>query len=143
MIIANATSVKCIFATNGIYLYRMDSMDFWHRFNSQVRLQNTTQEWIATKAGVNVATLRSWIARRRLPRVDEAYALAQALEVSLEWLLTGEHSQIMPPSPEIHRLFQDILQLTSDERVLVDAAVSGLLQQRRRALYHRAEEDTG
>ena len=67
-------------------------MGFWDRVRSEVKAQRTTQEWVAVKAGIRLNTFQGWISKGRLPDVAEAVAIAQALGVTVEYLVTGADS---------------------------------------------------
>ena len=64
-------------------------MDFWTRLRTQIKTQNTTQEWIAGKIGVPYGTFRKWMNRKTYPNVKEGHEIAKLLETSIEYLLTG------------------------------------------------------
>jgi len=66
-------------------------MDFWLRLKNAIKLQNTTQEWIAGKIGVPLSTFKKWMTRKTYPNLKEAIEIAKLLETSAEYLLTGEH----------------------------------------------------
>lgn len=46
--------------------------------------------WLAAQLDVNQGTVRRWIRNDRAPRIDQAVPMADALGVSVRWLLTGE-----------------------------------------------------
>jgi len=62
---------------------------FWENVKKEVKRQNTTQEWVAKKAGINFNTFQGWIAKGIFPRVNEAARIAAALRVSVEFLTAG------------------------------------------------------
>ena len=64
-------------------------MDFWSRLKSEIKVKNTTQEWIAGKIGVPFGTLRKWMTRKTYPDVREGVEIAKLLETSAEYLVTG------------------------------------------------------
>ena len=64
-------------------------MDFWSRLKSEIKAQNTTQEWIAGKIGVPLGTLRKWMTRKTYPDIREGVEIAKLLETSAEYLVTG------------------------------------------------------
>jgi transcriptional regulator with XRE-family HTH domain len=64
-------------------------MDFWMRLKNEIKAQNTTQEWIASKIGVPFGTFRKWMTRRTYPSVKEGIEIAELLETSAEYLVTG------------------------------------------------------
>ena len=65
-------------------------MDFWDRLKARVKQQNTTQEWVSTKANVPFRTLQNWIYTNRLPDASQAVAIAAALGTTVEELVTGK-----------------------------------------------------
>ncbi|MDR1747918.1 MAG: helix-turn-helix transcriptional regulator [Spirochaetaceae bacterium] len=52
-----------------------------------------TIESVVTEAGITLNSYNSYRKRGKLPRADEAYAIARVLNTTLEYLLTGEISQ--------------------------------------------------
>ena len=65
-------------------------MDYWKRINAEIKRQKVTQDWVANNAGINFGTFRGWITRKRLPRVNEAVAIALTLNTTVEYLATGK-----------------------------------------------------
>ncbi len=71
-------------------------MELWERVKRLIKEQNTTQEWLARKIGpdgIPSQTLRRWIAHNVMCNADQAFDIAKALGVSVEYLLTGIDSQ--------------------------------------------------
>ncbi|NVP22683.1 helix-turn-helix domain-containing protein [Treponema phagedenis] len=68
-----------------------DGASFWKRTNTLIKAQNTTQEAIAAKADIKYQTFRNMSAKGTFPRADEAFLIAQSLNVSVEYLITGRH----------------------------------------------------
>jgi transcriptional regulator with XRE-family HTH domain len=64
-------------------------MDFWMRLKNEIKAQNTTQEWVASKIGVPLSTFRKWMTRKTYPDMREGVAIAKLLETSAEYLATG------------------------------------------------------
>jgi transcriptional regulator with XRE-family HTH domain len=62
---------------------------FWENVKKEIKLQNTTQEWVAKKAGVSFNTFQGWISKAIYPRVNEAVRIAAALNTSIEYLVRG------------------------------------------------------
>jgi transcriptional regulator with XRE-family HTH domain len=60
-----------------------------------VRLQETLDRrgvrrpWLARETGIPLSTINTWFSYRRYPRLHEAAQIAEALEVNLDWLVTG------------------------------------------------------
>jgi transcriptional regulator with XRE-family HTH domain len=67
-----------------------DSADiFWENVKKEIKLQNTTQEWVAKKAGISFNTFQGWISKSIYPRVNDAVRIATSLNTSIEYLLNG------------------------------------------------------
>jgi len=65
-------------------------MEFWDRVDALREKQNTTYRWIAEKVvKKSETTVSGWRGQGVLPRANDAVAIAQALGVSVEYLVTG------------------------------------------------------
>jgi len=64
-------------------------MDFWIRLKKEIKVKNTTQEWIAGKIDVPLSTFRKWMTRKTYPNLKEGVDIAKLLDVSAEYLITG------------------------------------------------------
>ena len=57
--------------------------------------------WLAQEAGIGLSTINNWFSNDRVPFVNYAYKVAIALEVSIDYLMTGKHpeyeSQVTDP----------------------------------------------
>ncbi|MGL4987424.1 MAG: helix-turn-helix domain-containing protein [Treponemataceae bacterium] len=62
---------------------------FWKIVSAEIKRQNTSYDWLARKTKISKGTFSSWKSRNNVPTVDSAFKIAQALNVSLEYLLTG------------------------------------------------------
>jgi transcriptional regulator with XRE-family HTH domain len=62
---------------------------FWENIKKEIKQQNTTQEWVAKKAGISFNTFQGWIAKGIYPRVNEAVRISLALNTSVEYLVSG------------------------------------------------------
>lgn len=71
----------------------MDAKTFWENVNTQIKQQKTTQEWLCKKCNLNIGTMRNRISCNRLPDVIEAFLIAQALNTSVEYLVTGKEPE--------------------------------------------------
>jgi hypothetical protein len=66
-----------------------DPARFWENVQREIRRQNTTQEWVAKKAGLSFHTFHGWIAKGIFPRANEAVRIAATLGTSVEFLVSG------------------------------------------------------
>ena len=62
---------------------------FWKNVKKEIKHQNTTQEWVAKKAGISFNTFQGWISKGIYPRVNEAVLIASALNTSVDYLVRG------------------------------------------------------
>ena len=59
------------------------------RLKTEIKAQNTTQEWIAGKIGVPLSTFRKWMTKKTFPDARESCEIAKLLDTSVEYLVTG------------------------------------------------------
>lgn len=88
---------------------------FWKNVKKEIKLQNTTQEWIAKKASISFNTFQGWISKAIYPRANEAVRIAVALDTSVEYLVrgaakdnSGSVDSICKQLTEIHRCLDEI-----------------------------------
>ncbi|MHC6202832.1 helix-turn-helix domain-containing protein [Breznakiellaceae bacterium SP9] len=62
---------------------------FWKNVKKEIKAQNTTQEWVAHRAGISFNTFQGWASKGIYPRVNHAVRIAAALNTSVEYLVTG------------------------------------------------------
>ena len=62
---------------------------FWENVKKEIKLQNTTHEWVAKNSGISFNTFQGWISKGIYPRVNEAIRIAVTLNTSVEYLATG------------------------------------------------------
>lgn len=80
----------------------MDGATFWRNVNKLIKSQNTTQEAIAKTCAINFGTFKNRSSKKIVPDAIEAYKIAQALNTTVEYLVTGEDSS--PYKRELDRL---------------------------------------
>mgnify|MGYP000156238730 CR=1 FL=1 len=104
-------------------------MGFWQRVKERIKALNTTQEWVASKIPIRADSFSRWIQRNTLPRADEAYRIAKALDTSVEYLLTGndpmlslEDKTLLVLAKKYKDLLNDLEELDEDRRkVLIES----------------------
>lgn len=67
-------------------------MSFWDNVETLRREQNTTYRWIASKMGVSETTVSSMRKANTEPRATEAVKIAEALDTTVEFLVTNKES---------------------------------------------------
>ena len=64
-----------------------DPSIFWENVKKEIKLQNTTQEWVAKNSEISFNTFQGWISKGVFPRVNEAVRIAISLNTSVEYLV--------------------------------------------------------
>ena len=85
-----------------------DPARFWENVQKEIRRQNTTQEWVAKKAGLSFNTFHGWIAKGIFPRANEAVRIAATLDISVEFLVSGA---VHDNKETIARIYQDLAEV--------------------------------
>ncbi len=77
------------------------------------------RSWLLSQTGIKPSTWSSWETHGRVPPADRALAIADALGVSLEYLLTGRETafDMRQSNPLVVQIFNQLKSL--DERQLL------------------------
>ena len=86
----------------------MNAEFFWKMVTKEVERQRTSFEWLYRKTQIPKGTFSSWKNRKIIPRADEALLIAQALKVSVEYLLTGADKIKEPSNPSVNEISEII-----------------------------------
>ena len=78
------------------------AVEFWKRTNKLIKDKNSKQENVAQECGIPYQTLRSWVTRQTFPDALQTYKIAQALNTTVEYLVTGEDTS--PYKQELDKL---------------------------------------
>ena len=69
--------------------------NFGENLRSELNFQDITVKELSSRTGIPVATLDCYLGTRAtIPSVEAAYKIAQALQVSVEYLVIGEKANI-------------------------------------------------
>ncbi|MCL2192944.1 MAG: helix-turn-helix domain-containing protein [Treponema sp.] len=101
-------------------------MAFKDNLKSELAYQDMLVKELAGKTGISRHTLDNYLnVREHMPTADAAVKIAQALGVTVEYLVTGEEARTEKPAliPEIRALVQNFKQLCDDDRKKVIAIV--------------------
>ena len=100
-------------------------MDVFDRIKFEVKRNNTTQDWVAGKIGVSERTFRGWLSRKIMPNADQACAIAKALGVTVEYLVTGSDSTD-PWLREHHHIIENLKLVERNEPVAFQTITDGI-----------------
>jgi len=82
----------------------MNAEFFWEMVKKEVERQRTSFEWLYRKTRISKGTFSSWKSRSIIPRADEALLIADSLNVSVEYLLTGDEQPRGASNLAIHEI---------------------------------------
>lgn len=88
---------------------RFNATEFWLRTNSLIKTNNTTQRKLSLQLGFNERRIETLATSNRLPDAFEVVAIAQALNTTVEYLVTGE-----TPDNSINNFKNELLKAFSD-----------------------------
>lgn len=101
-------------------------LDFWRNVKEELDYNLITQKTLATSIGVSYNTLQSWITKDRLPNVEQSLKIAQKLNTSVEYLVTGKNVEKNHIKPRIQNLNKKLNQLSDDDIDLIEKIVNKL-----------------
>ncbi|GHV86274.1 transcriptional regulator [Spirochaetia bacterium] len=102
------------------------SMGFKENLKSELSYRDMRVKELAALAGISKHTLDNYLnVRGYMPSADVAVKIAKVLEVSVEYLVTGENEQQdkTPLGPEVRTLVQNFKQLDKNDRQMILAIV--------------------
>jgi transcriptional regulator with XRE-family HTH domain len=86
----------------------MNAEFFWGMVKKEVDRQQTSFEWLYQKTKISKGTFSSWKNRNTIPRADKAFLIANALKVSLEYLLTGVDEPKDVSNTALHEIIEKV-----------------------------------
>jgi transcriptional regulator with XRE-family HTH domain len=104
-------------------------MSFKENLREALNFSGMEQKELAAQTGISLKTIENYLKQESsMPSADKAVRIAQALGVSVEYLVTGgenhREKNHVPLSPELHRLIKSIKQLSKrDQRIVLDTAL--------------------
>jgi len=107
--------------------------DFGDRLRRIIVDRGTKITAVASLSGVSARTIEGWTApaRKSKPSILDAYAVASALGVSLEYLITGRDRQAWIPPSRIAKIVDGLGVLPDADLSTVADVVDGLVLRRR------------
>lgn len=84
------------------------SASFWDRTNALIKQQNKTQSSVSVDCGFNARRIQNLSGAERMPDVFEAYKIAQALNTTVEYLVTGKHTNNAEKIAQIKNLLLQV-----------------------------------
>ena len=111
---------------------RLDPITFGARVRRLREVLGLTQAELAERCEVNVGTINRWEKNKTgAPSGDNLQTLAEALETTPRWLLTGSDEESSSPQLDKARRYARSHRLTASEAAFVEGVALSLEYQRR------------
>ena len=107
---------------------------FFKRVHMRLIELEKKRSWLLTQAGIRPSTWSSWEKHGRMPPADRALAIADALGVSVEFLVSGRQSALdmRHTSPLVMQISQQLPGLSEKQlRSVLTAVNTARLEQAR------------
>lgn len=69
--------------------------DFYNRIDEQLKVKKISQKDMCNGIGISAQAFTNWKSRESIPSADVALKIAQYLNTTVEYLLTGSESNIL------------------------------------------------
>ena len=103
-------------------------MDFKTRLKEEMEYRGIQHKELAAKADIKPRALLTYVAQVcSMPPADAAVRIAKALNVSVEYLVTGEDSLNNNKSNNLHEIIRDLSMLKEDELLIVKRMIHSLV----------------
>ena len=98
-------------------------MDFWERVEEELSFQGKTKKELAALTNIKEQTLHKAFERRSSPTAEAAFKISKALNVSMEFLITGNEKQITSEdnriTPEIKQMITKMNRFTQKQKQVI------------------------
>lgn len=99
-------------------------MSFSENLRNELYYQDITFKQFSKKIKIPYNTLLSYVSKKpNMPTVEIAYRMAQTLNVTLEYLITGEDKQLKEQSTKLNEICKDLLNLPREYISLVEKLI--------------------
>ena len=115
------------------HYYKIMEKSFKDNLRDELNYQDITVKELSLKTRIPKPTLSCYLsARNTMPPADIAVRIAQALNVSVEYLVTGTDSKLTSFDNEniqpLHFLIEDLKTLDATELKIISSMVHGLVK---------------
>lgn len=111
-----------------IFSYDFFYMDFKTRLKEEMEYKGIQHKELAAKADIKPRALLTYVAANpSMPPADVAVKIANALDVSVEYLVTGEDLIHGPKYAEIQEIVRDLSALSREQLATVKKMIHALV----------------
>lgn len=79
--------------------------------------------WLAEQTGIPISTINGWFSEDRQPRIEIAVRIAQALDTTVEYLVTGERPTQEQHEPDLEEFLDLLGSLSREQRTELKGAM--------------------
>jgi transcriptional regulator with XRE-family HTH domain len=102
-----------------------DPEQFWSRFRTLAEKDLP----VILQTDIKQSTLSTWRADKTYPRADDAVRIANALQTTVEYLVTGSDKALSPLDPSALEIALTAVKLSSEGQQTLLAVAKGLITQ--------------
>ena len=100
--------------------------DFWRRVDEELEYNGINRTFLAKECGFSLTNIGQGIKLGSTPSAETAVKIAKILDVSVEYLVTGQESSKKSVSPELNELLHDIRHLSAKDLQIAKTVVHRL-----------------
>ena len=108
--------------------------NFWERVDEELEYKGMNRKSLATEVGFNLGNIGKGIQLGSSPSADTAVKIAKVLNVSVEYLVTGQDSSLQKENLDLHRyreyssFINQLDSLPENQRELVKSIISKMCE---------------
>ncbi|GHV17552.1 hypothetical protein FACS189493_5360 [Spirochaetia bacterium] len=111
-----------VFAPDNRFMEECDAEMFWKRYKNLAKKDLP----VILKTNIKQSTLSTWRIEKNFPRADQAVKIADSLNTSVEFLVTGQEREYSTCSPEALDVAVQVDKLNDDGKKIALSVVKGL-----------------
>jgi len=100
--------------------------DFWRRVDEELDYKGLNRTYLAKECGFSLTNIGQGIKLGSTPSAETAVKIAKVLDVSVEYLVTGNESPRRMENPEINEILHDIRHLSPGDLSIAKTLVHRL-----------------
>jgi transcriptional regulator with XRE-family HTH domain len=94
-------------------------LKFWQNVKEELEYNLLTQKELALAIGISYNTLQSWITKDRLPDAEQALKIADRLNTTIEYLVTGKNNNQKGINPHLQMIIPKLNHLSNENLELL------------------------
>jgi len=106
---------------------------FWTEVDKGLVAHKQRRPWLAARTGISLGRINNWYVRGTLPRVDDAVRIADALEIPVRQLVTGEEelnlNHLPPQGQDLLKRFTSLSDAQKQQVLMIGRALMVLIDQ--------------